>query len=140
MKEQLIDFETTKLAKEKRFDIPVYYHYSENPVNDLIILCEPDDPEVGQGWILCNYNNKNWTFQKYSAPTQELLQKWLREVHKIEVYITPSYIVNGDKKEFTYIIHVEQGEYLECKYQSVGQHKTYEEALEIGLQEGLKLI
>ena len=112
MKEQLVTFEVAKLAKEKGFN-----ELSDSCYNII-------------GVISNNINNKNqdWTDNKvYTAPTQSLLQKWLREIHKINVYCIPS-----DFEEGTW-------------YNNIASHNpvftgTYEEALEIGLQEGLQLI
>jgi len=140
MNEQLINLKTAKLVKEKGFDIPVYYHYSENPINNLEILCEPDDPQMGQGWILTNYNDNNLIFKKYSAPTQSLLQRWLREIHnihlEINVNILREWSFTGydltEKRCSEIPALYEAGKDLKCN--------SYEEALEIGLQKTLKLI
>ena len=98
MKEQLISFETAKLAKEKGFDVPTY-HYYENS------LTESDHKEDGKtgpfGWakgevnLQSDYFINNWKDSDYtnkswymcSAPTQELLKKWLRLKHHIHIQI-----------------------------------------------------
>lgn len=136
MEEQLISLETAKLAKEKGFNIPIYYHYSENPINDLILLAEPDDPQSGQGWVLENYNKKGYIFNKWSAPTQSLLQKWLRDNYTIHIAIYP--LVNkgwcGDIREFNGSFYITN---ISNEFEA---YNTYEQALEEGLQEALKLI
>lgn len=114
MNEQLISFETTKLAKEKGF----FDKYSIN--NDL--------------WLTLNYEKiKNMV----DLPTQSLLQKWLREEH--EIYLCPiwdSYSFDNKKmlgykcRLFTW----EEGENNTLVY------NTYEEALEEGLKKALELI
>lgn len=103
MKEQLISFETAKLANKKEF-------------------------------IECTENryNKKGTFNyskaySISAPTQSLLQKWLRETHNIVVLVW----YNPELQEWE--SHISE-KYYESKFE------TYEEALEKGLQEALKLI
>ena len=93
MKEQLITFETAKLAKEKGFE----FHHA---------------------WI-----------------TQSLLQKWLREQHNLEVismhaddFVWWKVKVRRLSKVGAELIKTEM------------EFNTYEEALEKGLQEALKLI
>ena len=122
MQEQLISFETAKLAKEKGFDFKVYRE--EKIYDKLGYLLKPED-EV--------FPNVEY----FPAPTQSLLQKWLREVHKISVESTSCWWDDG-KKEFEYNVYKKDlGGDSPC---SLSVFKTYEEALEVGLQEALKLI
>jgi hypothetical protein len=108
MKEQLITFETAKLAKEKGFNISnsgVFYTKKGDTVLD-----NPIDKFVWGG--------------KYPASTQGLLQKWLREEKQLFV------IVDWTGMAWSY----------KFKGQIKGICNTYEEALEKGLQEALKLL
>ena len=124
MQEQLISFETAKLAKEKRFDEECYYTYGRIGKEYCIFKSE--------------YSETNSEINKYiySAPTQSLLQKWLRDAHHIDVLSFHKYRLKGTtwtsevyfKGDLIYTNHDYENDY------------TYEEALEIGLQEGLKLI
>lgn len=68
-----------------------------------------------------------------SAPSKCALQKWLREVHDIEIFSKSEYR-NGTKVGFYYGITSTYSTYSKPIYNS------YEEALEQGLIEGLKLI
>ena len=102
MKEHLITFETAKLAKEKEFD----WH---------------DDDTI---WI--NESMDKDSVATHPAPTQSLLQKWLREVCNIFVSIDVNYNCR---------IYLED----ELIDESFKFH-SYEQALEKGLQEALKLI
>ena len=64
------------------------------------------------------------------APTQSLLQKWLREEHQL--YVLINYV---NKEQFNWEINMFQhGEY------GIGFRGNYEEALEAGLLTALKLI
>jgi hypothetical protein len=101
MKEQLILLETAKLAKEKGFN-PRELH-----LNNILY-----DANVAY----CN---------------QSLLQKWLREVHNIDVSISAAL---GEGYYFTLYLNKECIDDSEIKYD------TYEEALEVSLKEGLKLL
>lgn len=118
IEEQLINFDTAKLAKEKGFDLLVNRTYNKT---------EKLDPFDEYDASLCNYNEwNNFT----SAPTQSLLQKWLREKYRKHIDVNPFYY-KGDFISWNLRIH---NTYYKDKYNS------YEEALEIGLQEVLKLI
>ena len=114
MEDQLISFKTAKLAKEKGF-------YIEDQNNHI---------------------------PRYNLPTQSLLQKWLRELHNcfIEVGIHSPENKYFTKRNLRYFVKInyygknfniemtDDEDYLKINI------KTYEEALEIGLQEALKLI
>lgn len=132
MQEQLISFETAKLAKEKGFVDIVGNWRGKHYYNHLGQL----DGDIIES--LRKTNRDKEEFQPIAAPTQSLLQKWLREEHQVHIEIDLDtddafYIL----KPYKYVIDV---------YQDV-DHKffkeyfdSYEEALERGLQEGLKLI
>ena len=141
MQEQLITFETAKLAKEKGFIECVinYYHIHEGLTEPVLI----DEINI----LLKNYKRpyevrKNCNtvstefgyIENFSAPTQSLLQKWLREVHNI--YVEISFNQKYENTRFGYIVRTQST----CFHTRDFSYKTYEEALEIGLQEGLKLI
>ena len=125
MKEQLISFETAKLAKEKgfpqepnRLKIP-YYNYKgefKGDVTDFLrkYLREEDTSDV----------------ESVSAPTQSMLAKWLREKHNIHLIAYKN--INIDGYDWCYI--------TTDGITNINSYKTYEEAYEIGLQVALKLI
>lgn len=75
------------------------------------------------------------------STTQSLLQKWLREIHQIDV--TPVYVFFDDEKNIIYydsnIISdlIPENELCDVNYYS---KLNYKEALEEGIYEGLKLI
>ena len=128
MEEQLITFETAQLAKEKRFNWKVLYHCSEKGIGE-----EWKDGHKGRD---VNFNNR-WTYKCYSAPTQSLLQKWLREVHSIDV--EPRLANQEFKKSYYFAIH-KYIEYREQLHHTNIRYDSYEQALEYGLLEALKLI
>lgn len=122
MEEQLISFETAKLAKDKGFEIQTRQYY------------------MGSGKLFGsniqeNHNNPTFTKGKYSAPRQSLLQKWLRE-RKTPIVVSPEtdfvawqcYVDHPDlDRVFIYEIN---GKPI----------NSYEEVLETGLQAALNLI
>lgn len=127
MKETIISFQVAKLAQEKgwknngSFDKAFYicqedeFYFSEYEVGDLIM-----NEDGG------SYSNKNLIAD---APTQSLLQKWLREIHKIHLYVYP------------YKDHAaDNNDPIEWKSNFGKAYKSYEEALETALFEALKHI
>lgn len=130
MQEILITFETAKLAKEKGFDVPTLNFYGL-PNKTLYVLKngEPLNPQ--------NHNNNELVGKnRASAPTQSLLQKWLREVH--DIHVNPNHTYTKSNVSLGHNLSVESG-----KYKYIGKFiygNSYEEVLENGLQEALKLI
>jgi hypothetical protein len=134
MKEQLISFETAKLAKEKGFDLPTINCYNvDNRLLEFIPVIKGGikDAVLHGGDILFDDWNNNGKESK-SAPTQSLLQKWLREKHDIHIMICPKQLPDNS---IVYYIYKNK-----TKRNFNGLFDTYEEALETALQEELKLI
>ena len=149
MEDIRITFETAKLAKKKGFDIKgqnVFDLKNNNKIinfKDLAIQEFIDDVETA-GYLdkAFNYlkedinrtddnNDKDYYLL---APTQSLLQKWLREKHNIIVLVDYEGIDGYYYKYYYYINEVK-------KYNASDKNYiTFEEAYEIGLQEALKLI
>lgn len=121
MEEEIISFETSKLAKEKGLISGIMETSWYKPSGNKAKLKE-----------IANYEEFREDF--YYAPTQSLLQKWLREVKDIHISLIheePNYSCNiggYDSNDDCYK-NIEIDEFL-----------SYEEALEKGLQEALKLI
>ena len=129
MQEKLITFETAKLAKEKGW----------KKVGVCLDYYKPD----GTKMKLIEYNKE---FAKFCIQycTQSLLQKWLREVHRtditvitdwkqgVRVYYVGFSFVNTENKIDIWFSKDENNNKIE--------YSDYEEALEIALQEALKLI
>lgn len=114
MRDELISFETAVLAKEKGYSLPIT-KYSEKYYN-----------KEGKFQEVSYKSTVNLDNGELECPSQSLLQKWLREVHKIHIHIN----CYGDNVWSFHIPNI-GGD---------SPFHTYEEALEIGLQEALKLI
>ena len=135
MKEQLVSFETAKLAKEKGFNescIHGYLNKDGSLMNDddhFDYNSCYDDHSVMKHLLFKNSEVIN----DYSttAPTQSLLQKWLREVHNLIVIIDWGPL----SEKYSYAIY-HNGKYCDGEYVNA----MYEDALEEGLVEALKLI
>ena len=118
MKEQLIKFETAELAKKKGFEI------NSNGSYDLTNGVKLDVNHV-IGHIHCK--------DTCSIATQSLLQKWLREKHNIHIAVVSSF--TGNWAAWLYSLKP-YGQILDDEI----DYESYENALEKGLFEALKLI
>ena len=139
MQEQLITFETAKLAKEKGFDFRCEKAYFETLKHALETSRDGEItfPYKPPRILKRNYGDE-FTIFIAEAPTQSLLQKWLREKH--EIYVSPRESYSFDNT-LEYVCTV-NGTYVNhnIKDKPINRFDTYEQALEVGLQEGLKLI
>ena len=133
MEEKLINLDTAKLAKEKG-------------------LTYDDVGQSFRGNGEFTYSNSEYF---YPAPTQALLQKWLREIHNIYITIHRE-VLGSDEWGYSYNIEYlpkdksnvkrrcKEFIYIESFYESIGSYTgawdTYEEAFERGLFKALKLI
>ena len=113
MQDKLISCETAKLAEEKGFKNKNYYFGYKD---DKLVVKD-------------QYPN---TIKAY---TQSLLQKWLREKHNIDVLIKYDSPVRP-KYPIRYTFYI----YTTLDWYSQHTYITFEEALEAGLYEALKLI
>lgn len=133
MEEQVISFETAKLAKEKGFKHKTNKGYSNTNTSIPRLL------DCQYYYDFNSYTTENrggWAEgygDLYAAPIQSLVQKWIREKHEIhiEIYSNASgwgYILT--KINGTTIKEIEDDIFF----------NSYEEALEIGLELSLKRI
>ncbi len=139
MEDTLVGFEVAKLAKEKGFNWKVRYSFGHEinphiayPNEDYSIPSDFNSPNMGRNW-------KNL----YSAPTQSLLQRWLREKHGLIISIEPTftYALTTNVGYYAYVKKVNKEiNTLEYLYLDIYFSATYEESLESGLLEALKLI
>jgi hypothetical protein len=140
MTEELITLETAKLAKEKGFNEPVWAEY-EFDGSENWLYGYNDGHSIDLSEIL---RNSEIDKPDTPAPTQSLLQKWLREKHNIDIQVLrnkPNYheykveiYQTNETSNYVYF-QVNEKNSLFCRW-----FDKYEEALEIGLQEGLKLV
>lgn len=151
MTDTLISFETAKLAREKGFKELVSTYYLEGGIKreERVYIHYNIDESfyVELDEFLENFNNEfketldgdrclgcdhKKYLVRYSAPTQLLLQKWLIQNYKIHAFVMPTcnyyntFIINCNNK----LVSTKR----------FGIYKSYEEALEQVLIQGLKLI
>ena len=141
IQEQLIDFNTAVLAKEKGFNIPLSTWYDEKG----ILIDENSDYHMSymydNGGLPYSIN----TLNIFIAPTQSVLQKWLREIHNCIIEITFYGYNITSVKDIKYEIEID---YYGKDFNLTGDssdysssdYDTYEEALEVGLFQALLLL
>jgi len=145
IKEQYITFETAKLAKEKGFEQKIglfyksggAYYNSDGELNGNCI--KQIKSRLGIG---IEENNDNGLI---SAPTQSILQKWLRDNHYLYVSIieTSTYALVTGIGFYVEVLkpeETEHGRVLTTLFASTMFFGKYEEAIEVGLIEALKQI
>jgi hypothetical protein len=129
MTEEFVTLETAKLLKEKGFKEDVFTFYEVDCVEGDMILSETYDESE-------NFNEKN---DCLSAPSQSLAQKWLRETKNIHICVYNCACGYGYE-----ISKADNGTHITSStYEGTndgGEWDTYEEALEAGIKECLKLI
>jgi len=130
MEEKLVSYELAMLAKESGFDILCEFAYQKGEV-----VCDTRFSE-----------HFNWNILSHvdaSAPTQSLLQKWLRDKHEIHVFIIPCEPYSFSKykdMDVVWIYDIYKPLLLEYGHQNKNEFLTYEDALDACLFECLGLI
>ena len=136
MEEQRISFKTAKLAKEKGFDLETSYFYTK-PNSKMFGI-----DEKGRAYHIKNTAKKIYMCGEeatlnienvYVAPTQSLLQKWLRE--KYDILVETQF----DTVSFGYRIF---NPFKTTDYFTEWKYETWEfgEALEEALYQALLLL
>lgn len=121
MTEELVTLKTAKLLKEKGFN-----EYCKDIIKE-------DDNRIMQSLSL---TNKNLPKLCYSRPAQSIAQKWLRETKNLHIEISYMY-----ENYWLYdILTIPTHDLIGLSDRPIVHYNTYEEALEAGLQEALKLI
>jgi hypothetical protein len=136
MEEKLIKKETAKLAREVGFDIECRDFYS-NIEEGVVSVYD----WIGDSFEIHREMCKE--FVEYECPTQSLLQKWLRDTHNIHIYIKKGYF-ESDKDSFWYVnvmkIGIDTSDDGQVSSSIQELEGTFEEVLEVGLLEALKII
>ena len=133
MEDTLITYPTAKLAKEKgfnQFDIRHMFVYSE---------CDPES-YFYHNPVQSSHDDSYNRGYLYRAPTQSFLAKWLREVHLIHISViisdTDDYI---NEPRYKVEVRMRRGDMVKM-FKTTYMFLKYDDALETGLQEALKLI
>ena len=140
MEETKIKLETAVLAKEKNFNWTCSHRYTYYKKE----YRDSNYQKIPQGTVekSVNFINNSDCYSckimdNYARPTQSLLAKWLREVHNIDVWA--SKIGTTSEKKYYFQI-MEKDCWAYTNNSNSTSYLTFEEALEVGLFEGLGLI
>jgi hypothetical protein len=142
--QEIVKYQTANLAKTKGFNENSAFYYD-------VEHCELSRHYEDE-W--CNSEIENGLgklkFPMISAPSQVILQKWLRDEHNIEVYVTVNFYNRKEKLGYLYNIdkfdakNIHDGQtYDDEQIQLIGEFQgfiTFEQALEVGLFKALNLI
>ncbi len=124
MTEELITLETAKLLKEKGFN-----EYCKDIIRE-------DNGRMMQSVFR---TNKDLPKGAYSRPTQSIAAKWIRETKNLHISIIRNACGYGyDICKADNGTHITDGIFKGLN--DGDQWDTYEEALEVGIQEALKLV
>ena len=135
MKDEYVTFDTAKLLKEKGFDWFTFGYYTMDdydspPYFGIENLCADnwngEDDEVNDFW--------------FSAPTQQMACRWLREEHNILVCVLPCEVGAGvmDYTYCIYRIHSDNYYFEPLAQGRIEEAMDYENTLEAGLEYVLK--
>ena len=121
--DEIVGYDVAKLAKEKGFDVPTFGYYRIDT----------------KDWYRTDvYDDWNDSTIRYSAPTQSLLQRWLRQEKNIHIEIAATacgYFWIADKTNGTAIT---DSDVLNRGTNNGGCFDTYELALEDALKYALE--
>jgi len=145
MREFLVTFEIAKQAKEKGFNWPTDHYYEESlteSVDEQDGTSGPFGWKKGErnlqlGYMINNHDKTDLSSESWyvcSVPLCGQLQKWLRDEHNLHIAIGNGDISNTWNYEIYTIGKIDINKSTDFKF------KTYEDALEAGLLEALKLI
>lgn len=141
MVDELVSFKTAKLAKEKGFDGEFYgehLHLNQNRwfTRDGVECYYTFDEYIDD----LDHFNETIHFL-IPRPTQSLLKRWLRQVHKIHIEPQLSRNKNEEYKDWWFYLYPKlSGGRIKFYPSEIGEGLSYEQALEEGLQEALILI
>lgn len=144
--EQFITLETAKLAKQAGFDWETYTMYIDELDGSKIHRYEykpfnwniprKDFEKEGSDNLFHAFINQKKTNRFISAPTQSVLQRWLREVKNVVLLVDFNNDEDCEENErYGVTIYIGNERIVE-----LATYSTYEAALEAGLQECLTLL
>lgn len=141
IEESYVSFETAKMLKETGFDVPCRGIYRTNRTgdhefNECAYLNRKDD---------LSWDSNDGFQDEYLAPTQALAARWLREVNGIHVasniFMDSANDADGKTVDewtfWSFDLFDNSGRIIE---ERDDRYDSYEEALEAGLREAIKLI
>lgn len=136
--ETLITFKTAKLAKEKKFNVECFNYYQDSHRAGVKNINSP----LTNSLIDELHEDDKYCIIFYTAPSQSVLQKWLREEHNIHIWASCK--TNDDGKT----VFIPHGRTIPDTIKNklvvdvipYSTYINYEEAIEEALFEALNLI
>ena len=125
LEEDYCSFEVAKLLKEKGFDEPCIRHWD---CDDHSLYGYNDIPISNSELQANEYNG-------FSAPSQSMAMKWLREEHNIFIQI--SAVLQDQPFGLHYRPSI-QDYHAYARYDNFNEYVTYEEAVEAAIKYSLK--
>lgn len=123
--EQFIGIETAKLAKQAGFDWECHKVYKTDVTENLTLFTYMKE----EGY-------RNTSEFICSAPTQSVLQRWLRELHNLIIVVKPYY---GKEVVYGYIIY-QEAEGCIKRIEDGIVDRSYESTLEVAEKKCLTLL
>ena len=124
--EEYVTFETAKLLKDKGFDLKCLNLYGKSNNGDF---------ELFKNEFPVDFNNGYYV--SYSAPTQQMAARWLRELFNIHCFAFPVRIGNGN---ILYSSNVYDASIDNFVVPENFSYDTYEKALESAIYFALKKV
>ena len=123
--EDYVSFETAKLLKEKGFDWDCFQYWHE------------DDNELVHSQSMHPIQNiSNPCFFGPAAPTLQMVMKWLRKVHHLEIY--PFHEALQESNNWWFRIERHDKSCSLDEYESELEYNEYEDACEAAIKYCLK--
>lgn len=122
----IVSLEVAKIAKKIGYYIPTIAYFHPNYGLSANSFHEHDELE--------NMNSDVWASGFYSAPTQSMLNYWLRKNHNIDVCVSPYHKSDG----YSPSIYKDK---LSCDILGgYGMYDKYEKAYNVGLLDACKIV
>ena len=138
MEDTIVSYETALLAKEVGFNEECNNVYNKSLKKETLEYYEGDASGVIKNSEV--QNTSTGVVYLCTAPTQSLLSKWLREIHKIHVSVDFDSYSPDVPKYYAVVKSIGSKNMGERLLDGFTLYSNYEEALEQGLFESLKLI
>ena len=127
-KEAYVSFETAKLLKEKGFDWDCDHYYKPN--GEIVRTFHTDGSRHINSSVLYEH--------QCLAPTQQMVCRWLREEHKIDISVTPDdgswWIKVTELESWSAVFNGKVLNSDDIKYAYEGDTSTKEDCYEAALQ------
>lgn len=135
IQEDYVSFETAKLLKENGFDAECHSHYYPCHYPDGSIKYEKDEgAQKGDKTWYNVHSLKNLPKDHYLAPTLQMAMKWLRETHKLFVFISPWLMLESDIQYYFEIREIKTSDFETLYDYTSKELNSFEKAAEAAIK------